>query len=87
MRIRVHPAELTPNGLTVYTEDTGRVEAPGPRNGWNRTSYVHDLKRARSVAIVEAPAANNNWRRLVLRGEGSALSLVVVEWRAIVPKQ
>ena len=87
VRIHVYPAELTPDGLTVYTADSGYPvgysEPPGPRNGWNRTSYLRDPGRARSVTVVESPDTKNGWKRLVLRSDQPSLSVVLVGWDSL----
>lgn len=87
VRVRVYPADLTPTGLRIYTNEqkyaADYVEAPGPRNGWNRTTYTRDPRRARGVRVVESPRRENGWKRLVLKGGASNLSVVLVEWSAI----
>jgi hypothetical protein len=84
VRVTVYPAELTKDGLKIYSSnpkhEPGHSEPPAARNGWNKTSYVRDTRLTGAVKVVEAPRAENNWNRLVLRDEGAKSSVLVIEW-------
>ncbi|MFN7996482.1 MAG: hypothetical protein U0Q18_22915 [Bryobacteraceae bacterium] len=84
-RVRIYPGELTENGITLFTADPKYskplTEAPGAHNGWNRTTYTLDPKRAAGVRIVEQPSPQNGYK-LVLQGENPKLSVVIMEWHA-----
>jgi hypothetical protein len=87
IRVNVYPAELTKDGLKVYSSNpkypAGHSEPPAARNGWNKTSYVRDTRLAEAVKIVEPPRAENNWNRLVLRDEGVKLTILLIEWETL----
>jgi len=84
VRVRVYPGDLTAEGLTLFTSDPNgpvwRVEPPGPKNGWNKTSYLHNAARARAVSVLEAPEPQNGWRRLVLRCGELNVAVIVIAW-------
>ena len=87
VKVNVHPADLTSDGLRIYTADSKHppeyIEPPGPHNGWNRTSYLRDQRKANSVTVLEPPHSENGWKRLVLLGGASNLRVVLIEWGAI----
>lgn len=86
VQVRVYPAELTSEGITMFASDrrgAGVVEPPGPQNGWNRTVFVWQPKRARDVVVLEPPGPQNNWKGMVLRGERDDLSLIIMDWHVI----
>ena len=84
VRVRVYPAELTNDGINVYFASdkypAGHSEPPGPANGWNKTVYVRDPRLAGAVSVLEYPGEKNGWNRLVLRGEVTKLSVILIEW-------
>ena len=57
-----------------------RLLPPGPANGWNKTVYVRDPHLAGAVSVLEYPGEKNGWNRLVLRGEVTKLSVILIEW-------
>jgi proteasome lid subunit RPN8/RPN11 len=83
--VAVYPGELTAQGMTLYTPDMKYAkpltEPPGAHNGWNRTTYVWDPKRASTVRVLEQPSAQNGYR-LVLQGATPKLSIIVMQWQA-----
>ncbi len=82
VRISAHPADLSDDGLVVYTAVAqARREAPGPLNGWNLTRYAQDPRRAARVLVTEPPSARTGWRRLTLRGDEASVAVVVIDWR------
>jgi len=86
VRIEVFPSELTEDGLRIYTADPKMVkppEAPGAQNGWNRTVYVLNPKKAGEIRVMEAPSAQNSWGRLSLRAERSDYSIIVMRWERV----
>jgi hypothetical protein len=83
VRIRVFPADLTEDGLRLYATDSalaGRHEAPGARNGWNRTRFVVDPKLAGGVRVIESPGPNNGWKRVVLQSSVRDEAAIVIQW-------
>jgi len=86
VRVQVFPSELTQEGLRIFTADPGSVsapEAPGAQNGWNRTVYVLNPKRAGEISILEAPERQNAWNRLILRAERGDHSIIVLRWERV----
>jgi hypothetical protein len=86
VRVRVLPSELTQEGLRIFTADArsiGAPEAPGAQNGWNRTVYVLNPKKAGEIGILEAPGQQNAWNRLVLRAERGGHSIIVLRWERV----
>jgi hypothetical protein len=84
-RVAAYPGELNAQGMTVFTADTKytspHIEAAGEQNGWNRTTYTHDPKRAGGIRIAEQPSPQNGYRA-VLQCESAKVAVVVIEWRA-----
>ena len=85
IRVSVYPADLGGSGITVFTSSPrpggNMTEPPGPQNGWNRTTYRLDARRAHGVVVLEPPNAGNNWGQLVIRAEDKAHSLIVIDWQ------
>ncbi len=85
VRISAHPADLSDNGLVVYTSRAVAAqsdrEAPSPRNGWNLTRYALDPHRAARVLVTEPPSAQTGWRKLTLRGDDAPVAVVVIDWK------
>jgi proteasome lid subunit RPN8/RPN11 len=84
-RVNAYPGDLTAQGMTLFTPDSRyahpKTEAAGAQNGWNRTTYTLDVKRAGAIRIVEQPGPQNGYK-LVLQSEAAKVSVVVIEWRA-----
>jgi hypothetical protein len=86
VRVQVFPSELTQEGVRIYTADPRSIsasEAPGAQNGWNRTVYVLNPRKAGEIGILEAPGQKNGWNRLVLRAERGDHSIIVLRWERI----
>src|ERR1019366_5455903 len=86
VRVQVFPSELTQEGLRIFTADSGSVsapEAPGAQNGWNRTVYVLNPRRAGEISILETPGQQNAWNRLILRAERGDHSIIVLRWERV----
>jgi hypothetical protein len=86
VRVQVFPSELTQEGVRMFAADPrsiGAPEAPGAQNGWNRTVYVLNPKKAGEVSIVEPPGQRNAWNRLTLRAERGDHSIIVLRWERI----
>jgi hypothetical protein len=84
--IHTWPAELTDNGMIVYSNDpkrSGRSESPGANNGWNYTVYAYKPARAGDLRVLESPAAQNGWKKIVIRSETKSASLLVIDWEAL----
>ena len=83
-QVSAYPGDLTSEGMTLFTPDTKyahpQTEAPGAHNGWNRTTYTWDAKRAGAIRIVEQPGPQNGYK-LVLRSEAAKVSVLVIDWR------
>ena len=84
-RVSAYPGDLTAEGMTLFTSEAKytnpHTEAAGAGNGWNRTTYTFDPKRAARVRIVEQPGPKNGYK-LVLQSDTTKLAVVVLEWRA-----
>jgi hypothetical protein len=86
VQVRVFPAELTQDGLRVFTSDPKSVsvpEAPGAQNGWNRTIYVLNPRQADDIRVIEAPNRQNGWKQMTLRAERADHTIVVLRWERI----
>jgi JAB1/Mov34/MPN/PAD-1 ubiquitin protease len=86
VRVQVFPSELIQEGLRIFTADPLSIsppEAPGAQNGWNRTVYVLNAKKAGEISILEAPGQQNAWNRLVLRAERGDHSIIVLRWERV----
>jgi hypothetical protein len=82
---RILPAELTRDGLAIYTTDGsihGRTEPPSQSNGWNPVTFVFDPVRVKELVVMEAPSRLNSFKRLVLRCDSRTCPVVVVDWTA-----
>jgi len=87
VRFSVWPGDLTNDGIVLYTANlqgaSRALESAGPQNGWNKTVYMFNPHRASDITVVELPASNNAWKRLVLRSKNPRISVIVVEWALI----
>jgi hypothetical protein len=86
VRVQVFPSELTQEGLRIFTADPKAIsapEAPGAQNGWNRTVYVLNPRKAGEIGILEAPGQKNAWNRLILRAERGDHSIIVLRWERV----
>jgi hypothetical protein len=86
VRVQVFPSELVQEGLRIFTADPASIaptEAPGAQNGWNRTVYVLNPRKAGDIVIPEAPGPQNAWNRIVLRAERGDHSIIVLRWERV----
>jgi hypothetical protein len=86
VRIRIFPVDLTADGLRLYTADPamrGRVEPPGPQNGWNRTRFAVDPKLAERLRLVDTPGPHNDWKKVVLQSVARDESAIVIQWETL----
>jgi hypothetical protein len=86
VRVRVFPAELTSDGLRIFTADSkwnSAPEAPGAQNGWNRTTYVLNPRQAADIRIVESPDQRSSWKRITVRAEHADHAIIVLSWERI----
>ena len=86
VRVQVFPSELIQDGLRIFAADPGSIsppEAPGAQNGWNRTVYVLNPRKAGEVAMLETPGQANTWNRLTLRAERGDHSIIVLRWERV----
>ena len=86
VRVQVFPSELIPEGLRIFAADPSSIgppEAPGAQNGWNRTVYVLNPRKAGEIAMLETPGQANAWNRLTLRAERGDHSIIVLRWERI----
>ena len=77
---------MTQEGVRIFAADPesiGAPEAPGAQNGWNRTVYVLNPRKAGEVSILEAPGQQNAWNRLILRAERGDHSIIVLRWERL----
>lgn len=85
IRVTVSPAELTGEGLIVFSGDSSfgaseAIEAPGPDNYWNRTVFRHAPDRAAGVAVLQLPGEATGWSRLSVRANDRPLTALVINW-------
>ncbi|MBL8221920.1 MAG: hypothetical protein JNL62_21970 [Bryobacterales bacterium] len=83
-QVGAYPAELTNDGLKVYTGNPRYAQAPrmepaSAANGWQKTQYVYDPKAARDLIVEQMPSAREPGK-LVLRA-GKRLSVIVIDWQ------
>jgi hypothetical protein len=86
VHVRVFPAELTNDGLRIFTADVkwnSAPEAPGAQNGWNRTTYVLNPRQASDIRIVETPDQRSSWKHMTLRAEHADHAIIVLSWERI----
>lgn len=86
VRVQVYPSELIPEGLRIFAAGPSSMspsEAPGAQNGWNRTVYVLNPRKAGEIGMVEAPGQQNAWNRLILRAERGDHSIIVLRWERV----
>jgi proteasome lid subunit RPN8/RPN11 len=90
VRVRAHPASFSRSGIEVFASELpGGKEAseqPSAINGWTRTVYKRNARRAAGLSVVEAPSERNNWRKIALRAGREPLSIIVVDWE-VVPEE
>lgn len=83
-RMTVYPADLGSSGVVVYTsDDKSAVEPPSAANGWNLTAYRKDLKRSRTLTVLERPGPQNGWRKLMVRAEDRPVTMLVIQWEEL----
>ncbi len=84
IQLRIWPGDLANDGIVMYTANAQSASAvyepPGPQNGWNKTLYTVNPRRAAEVLLVEPPGPQNGWKRLVLRSKSPKASVILVEW-------
>ncbi len=87
VRISAHAAELGGGRLRIFASSPAAARAArepaGPANGWNATSYTWDPRRLRDVLVTEVPSAGNGWKGISLRGGGSTVSVVIIDWQVV----
>jgi serine/threonine-protein kinase len=77
--IAVHPAALTRNGLIVFTANPGHLRSPVVPTPHGRATFTFDPRHATDLTVFEAPHAQNDWGRLLIR-VNRPLSACVIEW-------
>ena len=80
VNISAYSADLSNSGLTVYTSNLKHSEPASRANGWYKTEYVVDGRRAADVKVLESPGARNGWNRVVLHNGIQPVSVVVIDW-------
>jgi len=84
IQFKILPGELADDGIVMYTPNaqgaSAMYESPGPQNGWNKTLYTLNARRAAEILLVEPPGPQNAWKRLVLRSKSQKASVIMVEW-------
>jgi proteasome lid subunit RPN8/RPN11 len=88
VRMTVYPAELSSNGLTVFTSDekhsgAGISEPPKAQNGWTQTTYLYAPDRVQTVEVLQRPSQENNWAFVAVRARGQSISTVVFTWELL----
>ena len=87
VKFSVSPGNLSNDGIVLYTANpdyaNNVIESPGARNGWNKTTYTWNPKYANDVTVKEAPAAQNQWNRVVLHSKNPKISVIVIDWSLV----
>lgn len=86
VNLRISPADLSSEGMVVYTPDpaaNGRQEPASAANGWNRTLFRWQPDRAHELVVLEPPSTANGFGRLVLRNDARACDMIVIEWKML----
>ncbi|HUE22791.1 MAG TPA: hypothetical protein VMQ86_13990 [Bryobacteraceae bacterium] len=83
--ISAYPGAQTASGITLFTPDRRYArpltEQARAENGWKRTTYTWDPKRAGRIRVVEQPGPQNGYK-VVIESDIPKLSVVVLEWHA-----
>jgi phosphatidylserine decarboxylase len=84
IQLKIWPGDLANDGIVMYTANSQGASAvyepPGRQNGWNKTLYTLNPRRAAEILLVEPPGPQNGWKRLVLRSKSPKASVILVEW-------
>ena len=87
VKFSVSPGNLSNDGIVLYTANpqyaNNVIESPGAQNGWNKTTYTWNPKYANDVTVKEAPAAQNQWSRVMLHSKNPKISVVVIDWALV----
>jgi hypothetical protein len=87
VKFSISPGDLSADGMVLYTANpqyaNSVIESPGAQNGWNKTIYTWNPKYANDVTVRDAPAAQNQWSRLVLHSKNPKISVVVIDWSLV----
>ena len=87
VKFSVSPGDFSSDGIVLYTANSqyanSVIESPGEQNGWNKTTYTWNPKYANDMAVKEAPAAQNQWNRMVLQSKNPRISVVVIDWTLV----
>jgi len=86
IHLKILPGDIAADGIVMYTSipkgASAVYESPGPQNGWNRTLYTLNPRRAAEILLVEPPGPQNGWKRMMLRSKSQKASVILVEWTA-----
>jgi hypothetical protein len=83
VRVQISPAEFGRDGLVAYTLDRARQghrEPAANSTGWNALRFEFDAGRAGEVVVLESPNQSNAFKRIVLRNDARACSVILVDW-------
>ncbi|MCC6861771.1 MAG: hypothetical protein IT158_24585 [Bryobacterales bacterium] len=78
VRVTVYPGEFRENGILIHGP-ARPAEAASSANGWTRTEYRRNPRRARQVRVVEAPSAANHWKKLTVLSSRD-LAVIAIFW-------
>lgn len=83
LALRIMPAELSRDGLIVFTSEPlrdNKTEPPSQSNGWNGLRFKLDAARARELVLLETPNAANDYAHFAVRNDGRPCFVVLMEW-------
>lgn len=85
LRIGAYVAELGGQGFTAYSGSARHsrgnvVEQAGPQNGWQRTAYRYDPRRASELVVAEAPSGDNGWQKMLFRAGARPVTAILIDW-------
>jgi hypothetical protein len=89
VKLHAYPAGFSRGGINVFARQLAAKEIsepPGPTNGWTKTVYKRNPKRAGDIVMTESPSARNKWKKIGLRAGDRAVSVIVIDWE-VLPKQ
>jgi hypothetical protein len=87
MTFILSPGDLSSDGIVLFTTNpqyaNSVIEPSNAQNGWSKTVYTWNPKYANEVTVLEAPAPQNQWNRLVIRCKNPKISVVVIDWALV----
>jgi hypothetical protein len=77
VRIRIYPAVRTSTGITAFSSNAGHASVPVSRGA---AVFTFDPRHATDLTLFEAPARENDWKRIVIR-VNTDIAACIIDWR------